>query len=177
MGYGVMPYRVKTDTIAELFGSKKELASDNITVRSAQLDDNFETEYGWASTQELLDQYLQGDDAFLSYEYSFSKHWYVIEMLIMENGQMLANGDWYPGGNIDPFYKIDVFNMGALDRGKKIALMRPVDFPAVFVVYNEDLDEAASHADQIEDEGQRKQFLDWTDTAKKHEDDLVLFYY
>ncbi len=177
MGYGVMPYRVKTTKIAELFGSKTQGLTTKLKNRIEQLDDNFEPEYGWPPMEQLLEQFLNGDAEFFSFDGNSAKHWYTIELLLWEYGEMLSNGNWYPGGNINPFYSAKAFRMYAIDKENKLNLASPDDFPCLFTIHNENLEEAAATAADISDNDQRQQFLQWIDEAKKHGEDLMLFYY
>jgi len=177
MGYGVMPYRVKTAKIAALFGSEAKGVIEKLKNRIEQLDEHFDPAYGWPPMETLLGQFLGGDNEFFGFGGNSAKHWYAIESLLREYGKMLSNGDWYPGGNIDPFYRAKTFKMYAIDKENKLDLAGPDDFPCLFTIHNEDLEEAAKVAEEIADQDQRTQFLQWIEEAKEHEDDLMLFYY
>lgn len=172
-----MPYRVDTHKIAGLFGSKANFPAEKYQRHLESLDDLFMVEYGWTAMETLLEQYFSGSSAFFEFEGNSAKNWYTIELLAREYGEMLNNGDWYPGGNIDPFYSAKGFKMFAVDKENKINLPGPHDFPCLFTIHREDLKEAAGVAENISDEHQRMQFLDWIADAKKHDEDLMLFYF
>lgn len=179
MGYGLMPYRINISKIEDLYGTQDTELKTKIIQSCAdyfnRLDDDFEIEDGWLGSKTIMESFLNG--ALEKVEYNSAKHWYIVELLIRGFGQDLNNGSWYPA-NIDPLYSLSEFRMYLIEKQGKINLKSPDDFPVVFTIENEKLDEALNSIKaNYSDPGQVNEFASWVQEAKDHAQDLVLYYY
>lgn len=178
MGYGITPYRIDLQKITALYGSGNEALPEKLGEQLESLDEDFEPEDGWEAAEEILGNFLRGDDQFFEPEENSAKHWYILEMLMGEFGSFLANDAWYPNRNTDDFYDNNEFKLFMFDREDQLDLEGPDDFPTVFTVFRNDLDSAISKISAGEMEREEKQqCISWLEDAKKHGEDLVLYYY
>lgn len=167
-----MPYRVKLAEIEQLFGtSDQELTSrtrNAVQTRLKQLDNSF----GDISSEEILSDIIHGS---INHPNAGYLYWYVIEALIRNSGTFLSNDQWYPVRNQEV----------RSATGARMYLFRvkpeipwPDDFPMVFTVLHDNLDNAmAGMRSSSHDPEQIAQFEDWCTKAKSAGQDLVMYYY
>ena len=173
MGYGIMPYSIKTSEIAALFGSWQLGLQSRIafyaTPRFERLDKRFPAPPKMA---DVMKEYLQGK---ISYPNAGFKYWYAIELLIQHTAEIMVNNAWSPADS-GALSGIPELKMYKLDTSKPLPW--PEDFPLVYVIANADLDAALTHAKEtISDPAQLSEFTSWYNNAKAAGNDLVLYYY
>lgn len=178
MSYGIMAYAVGKRSVEIPFGSKDAELQQNITSQVQERFNSLDEHFGGTPMETIAEDYFAGE---VNHPDDVHKYWYFAEILCQGYGETLPNNEWQPfRGATRELINYEVFNMFGFDTEPH--LPAPDDFPTVFTVDHEFLDNAYAaiyqlHENEVYDVAQTMQFHSWVEKAKELEKDLVLFYY
>lgn len=172
MSYGLIPYRCDLDWVNGLYGNigKSDLQQlkEAFSALLESLDNSFDEP---VKAHHILEDYAAGTVNHPSFPHLY---WYIFEGFCRLSGEMLPNGASYPGGTdiIDPLGNIQLYCLS------HPALPMPDDFPAVYVCPRTRLDALLAELPGADvSEENRREFAQWAEMARAHNQDLVIFYY
>jgi hypothetical protein len=189
MGYGITPYTCNLPLLKSLLDPEDDTITTMTRERKQQLQtqcieglENRLSNSGLATPDDIraaVSELFTG--AATNRDHGFI-YWYAIEYVMQTYpglSSYLDNSAWYPAP-ADVFFNSDcvgLFNIDYLP-GKTVA--GPDDFPTVFVIRNDDLDDFATEISSLQenmDDEQVGEVQAWIRQAKQSERSLVLFYY
>jgi hypothetical protein len=187
MGYGITPYTCNLPLLKSLLDPEDDTITTMIRERKQQLQTRCIEEL-----ENRLNGLAEPDDiraavhelftgAASNHDHGFI-YWYAIECVMQTHpglASYLDNSAWYPAP-ADVFYNSDCVGMYDIDYVEGTSVAGPDDFPTVFVIRHDDLDDFATEIPSLKDDmddEQVSEVQEWIRQAKQTERSLVLFYY
>jgi hypothetical protein len=188
MGYGITPYTCDLPLLKSLLDPE----DDTITTMTRERKQQLQTQCIEGLEGRLSSGLATPDDIRAAVSELFTGaatnrdhgfiYWYAIEYVMQTHpglSSYLDNSAWYPAP-ADVFFNSDGVGLFDIDYlpGKSVA--GPDDFPTVFVIRHDDLDDFATEIPTLQedmDDEQVGEVQSWIRQAKQTERSLVLFYY
>lgn len=176
MSYGIIPYRISLDRLQSRIGMNDIAKKNKLKESCIRHSKNIDSLANSAETpkfMDIVDELLNGKINHINFGYIY---WYAIKYFIEDLGNSLPNTQWYPS-SAEIFFEHPSFDLYGIDF--VMTIPKPEDFPTVFVLPNEKMDELLINSlkEKIVNVGQFSELNNWIVLAKKYKEDLVLYYH